>query len=386
MGLKILVACDKYKGSLSALEVCSIVADTIREIDKDIEVVVAPMADGGEGTVSTLVESQDGKFINLEVRGPLGDPVKARFGIIKGNVGIIEMAAASGLWLVLEGRGNPMEATTYGTGQLIGEALDLGCKKIIVGIGGSATTDAGMGMAQALGVRFYAENGDELGLGGKQMQKVERIDISGTHPGVGKAEIDVACDVDNPLYGRRGAAYVYSPQKGAGKKMVEELDRGLRNIARVIEKDLGKDIRDMKGAGAAGGLGGGLAAFLGAKLRPGVDIVMESISLENKMKGSDLVISGEGAMDEQTYYGKSAYGVARLAYKYSIPVITINGSVFGDRRDIKEEYSRLFSGNFSIINKPMELDEAIRDTKKLLKNATRELIIFYLNIFKKMRK
>ncbi|MFO7929397.1 MAG: glycerate kinase, partial [Candidatus Humimicrobiaceae bacterium] len=304
MGLKILVACDKYKGSLSALEVCSSIADTIREIDKEIEVVVAPMADGGEGTVSTLVESQDGRLINLEAKGPLGDPVKSRFGIIKGDIGIIEMAAASGLWLVPKGRGNPMEATTYGTGQLIREALNLGCKKIIVGIGGSATTDAGMGMAQALGVRFYGKKGEELGLGGKEMQKVERIDMSGIHPGVGQAEIDVACDVDNPLYGRKGAAYVYSPQKGAGKKMVEELDRGLRNIARVIEKDLGKDIRDMKGAGAAGGLGGGLAAFLGAKLRPGVDIVMESISLESKIEDSDLVISGEGAMDEQTYYGK----------------------------------------------------------------------------------
>ncbi len=386
MGLKIVVACDKYKGSLSALEVCNTIAETIKEVDSRIDVVTVPVADGGEGTVNTLVESQNGKLVKVEVKGPLGEPVEASFGIIKGNIAVIEMAAASGVWLVPKDKRNPKETTTYGTGQLIEKALDMGCKKIIIGIGGSATTDAGMGMAQALGIKFYGKGNKELGLGGKQMKEVKKIDTKNIHPRVGEVEFDVACDVDNPLWGKRGAAYVYSPQKGADQKMVEELDRGLRNIAKVIKKDLGKDIGNIKGAGAAGGLGAGLAAFLEAELRPGVDIVIEAVSLEKKIKDCNLVISGEGSMDKQTYYGKSAYGVAKVASKYDIPVITINGSVFGQRTEIEKKYSKLFSGNFSIINRPMSLDEAIKNSRQLLKNASRELIIFYLNIIRKMRK
>ena len=379
---KILVASDKYKGSLSALEVCSIIENTIKNMDSNIEVIVSPMADGGEGTVETLVESQKGKYIKLKVTGPLGSPVDAKFGIIDGDIAVIEMASASGLWLVPEKKRNPMKATTYGTGQLIKKALDLGCRRVIVGIGGSATTDGGMGMAQALGVKFYDEDNKLLKFGGEQLLRLKKIDISGIQPLAKSARFEVACDVANPLTGSNGAAYIYSPQKGADENMVKELDRGLANFARVVKRDLGKNIKDLKGAGAAGGLGGGLAAFLDAELRPGTDIIIEATNLERKMKGADLVITGEGAMDKQTFYGKSTYGVAMLAKKNNVPVITINGSVFVSRGDIDRKISNLFSGNFSIINKPMNLREAIKNSRKLLENITRELINFYLNIRK----
>jgi glycerate kinase len=380
--MKILVASDKYKGSLSALDVCNIIKKAILSVRPDVEVVASPMADGGEGTVDTLVESLGGKFIDMQVAGPLGESVRARFGIIRGNTAVIEMASASGLVLVPPEKRNPMETTTYGTGQLIARALDLGCSKIIVGIGGSATNDGGMGMAQALGYRFLDENRCELGKGGKHLLRVAHIDAGEVHPKVDSIEIDVASDVDNPLTGKQGAAFVYSPQKGATTEMVRQLDRGLSNFAGVIKKDLGKDIKKLKGAGAAGGLGAGLAAFAGAKLRPGVEIVIEATGLEDKIKGSDLVITGEGAMDIQTFYGKSAFGVARLAAVYGIPVITINGSVLAARGDADRKNSQLFAGNFSIINKPMKVEEAISSAAVLLERQAFELMNFYFKIRK----
>ncbi len=377
--MRILIACDKYKGSLSALEVCSIIEEALKSIDTGIEVINSPMADGGEGTVKTLVESRNGQYVTTGVKGPLGEDIEATFGIIGGDTAVIEMAAASGMWLLCRERLNPMETTTYGTGQMISEALDRGARRVIVGIGGSATTDGGMGMAQALGVKFFAKDGKELGFGGKQLAGVASIDTTGLHPGVQDTRFDVACDVDNPLTGKQGAAYVYSPQKGADQKMVEQLDFGLKNFAKVIKKTLGVHVDRMKGAGAAGGLGAGLAAFLGAKLRPGTDIIIEATGLEEKIQGCDLAITGEGAIDEQTFYGKSAYGVAGLGKKHSVPVISINGSVFLDREKIDKKYADLFSGNFSIINRPMDLDEALSDSRQLLRAMARELIIFYLN-------
>lgn len=382
MGIKILVASDKYKGSLSALEVCNTIKETIRKVNKDIDVIISPMADGGEGTVDTLVESQKGKYINLKVTGPLGEPVDAKFGIIDKKIAVIEMASASGLWLLPPGKRNPWITTTYGTGELIKKALELGCRKVIIGIGGSATNDGGMGMAQALGVKFYDENNHLLGFGGKELIKLKKIDINNIHPLVALTEFDVACDVDNPLTGRSGAANIYSPQKGADRKMAKELDRGLFNFAKIVKRDLGKDIIKLKGSGAAGGLGGGLYAFLNARLRPGTDIVIETTRLSEKMEGVDLVITGEGAMDEQTFYGKSAFGVAVLARKFNIPVISINGSVFIERDGLNSKFSELFKGNFSIINRPMNLEYAVKNSKELLSHITRELITFYLAIRK----
>ncbi len=378
--MKIVIASDKYKGSLSALQVCRIIEKTIKEISPNSEVITSPMADGGDGTVETLVESLNGKLIELDVKGPLGEPVRARFGIIGNGTAIIEMASASGFALVPAGKQNPMETTTYGTGELIAKAIDMGSKKIIVGIGGSATNDGGMGMAQALGYRLLDSNGDLLGFGGKELARLASIDDSGINSKLLATTVEVASDVDNPLYGKRGAAHVYGPQKGAGPEMVEALDEGLKNYAQIVSRDLKKDIAGLPGAGAAGGLGAGLAAFAGGVLKPGTDIVIETTGLEDKIKDADLIITGEGAMDEQTFYGKSAYGVAKLASNYGIPVITINGSVLSDRASIDEKNSSLFSGNFSIINRPMKLEEAIRDAEKLLSGAAAEIISFYMRI------
>ncbi|MCE5329683.1 glycerate kinase [bacterium] len=381
--MKIVIACDKYKGSLSATDVCGIIAKTIKNIDNSIKVVINPMADGGEGTVETLVESTKGKYIEVPVMGPLGEEVKAKFGIIENNIAIIEMSAASGLWLVPYDRRNPMKTTTYGTGQMIKKALDLGCKKIIVGIGGSATNDGGMGMAQALGIKFYDADDKLLGLGGSQLLKVSKVDANNLDPRVANLICECACDVENPLTGKNGAAYVYAAQKGADSQMIRQLNRGLINFAKVIKNDLGKNIRDLKGAGAAGGLGGGMVAFLNAKLRIGVNIIIDVTNLEEKIKDSDLIISGEGAFDKQTFFGKSAYGVAYLARKYNIPVITINGSVLIDRNQVNRSESELFCGNFSILNKPMELSDAVENAPLLLESLTSEIINFFLKIKRK---
>jgi len=379
--MKIIIACDKYKNSLSANMVCDVIANAIKDIDNTIEVVVNPMADGGEGTVETLVESCNGKYVTTKVLDPLGQEVTARFGIIYDDIAVIEMSAASGLWLVPYEKRNPMKTTTYGTGQLIKKAIEMKCKKIIMGLGGSSTNDGGMGMAQALGVKFYDKFGNLLGLGdGSKLLNISKIDMSGLDPDVLKAEYECACDVENPLTGKNGAAYVYAAQKGADYNMIKELNRGLINFAKVVKNDLGKNIRDLKGAGASGGLGGGMVAFLNAKLRIGVNIIIDVTKLDEKIKNADLVISGEGAFDRQTFFGKSAFGVANLAKKYNIPVITINGSVLVSRDSVKRDESELFSGNFSILNKPMELSEAIENASNLLKNATKEIINFYLKI------
>ena len=236
--MKIVIASDKYKGSLSALEVCRIIGRAVKKLEPRAEVIMSPMADGGEGTVDTLVESLGGKFVELEVKGPLGEPVPARFGMIGRSTAIIEMASASGLVLIPPARRNPMETTTYGTGELIAKALDMGSKKVIVGIGGSATNDGGMGMAQALGYRLLDSNGDPIGFGGKELSRLARIDSSGVDGKLLSAEVEIASDVDNPLYGKKGAAYVYAPQKGADPEMVEILDRGLKNYAEVVARDL----------------------------------------------------------------------------------------------------------------------------------------------------
>lgn len=382
---KIVVACDKYKGNMSAVEVCNIIRDAVLDVQQDINIVVSPMADGGEGTVDTLVESLDGRYIDMRVTGPLGTELDARFGIIKENTAVIEMSAASGLWLVPENRRNPLETTSYGTGQMIRKALEMGCKKIIVGIGGSATNDAGMGMASALGVKFYDWNGRLLDPVGRELINLARIDVSDIYGPVKGSEIYVACDVDNPLYGKNGAAFVYAPQKGADSEAIEILDKGLINFAGAVKKDLGKDISHLKGAGAAGGLGAGLVAFLDAELRPGTEIIIEATSLVKKIRDADLVITGEGAMDNQTYYGKSAYGVAKAAMESGVPVITINGSVDISYNDIEKEKLKLFSGNFDTLSRIMSLEEAINNGRRDLYLAAREIFKFYFSILQRKK-
>ncbi|MBM3706148.1 MAG: glycerate kinase [Actinobacteria bacterium] len=378
---KIVIACDKYKGNLTALQVCSIIQMAAADVGRQVETVINPMADGGEGTVDTLVESYGGNYVETEVRNPIGEIIKARFGLIEnGKTAIIEMSSASGLALIPQEKRNPLHTTTFGTGQLIKKALDSGCRKIIIGIGGSATNDGGVGAAQALGINFMDINKIPVGSGGKELIKINGIDISGAHPAIRNSEIMVACDVDNPLLGKKGAAYVYGPQKGADRETVRILDRGLAHFAGIVKKELGIDVRRIKGAGAAGGLGAGLVAFLNAKLLPGTDLIISATGLEEKIKNADLVITGEGSMDNQTFYGKSSYGVAVLAKKYGVPVITINGSVNIDYDKIEKDKQDLFCGNFDTVNREMTLDQAIDKSREMLYFTARQLVSFYSSV------
>ncbi len=322
--MKIVIAPDSFKGSLTAIEVSDAIDAGIKSAVSTASTVKVPMADGGEGTVECLVNATGGKILKEKVVGPLGDEVEASYGILgDGTTGVIEMAAASGLPLVPEEKRNPMITTTYGTGQLIKAALDHGCRKIIIGIGGSATNDGGAGMAQALGVKFTDDKGEEIGFGGAELKRIAKIDTTNLDKRIYTTEILVASDVKNPLCGPNGASAVYGPQKGATPQMVKELDEALAHFAEIIKRDLGKDVKDIPGAGAAGGLGAGLIAFLNAKLRPGIELVMESVGFEDIVKDASLVITGEGKIDRQTIYGKVPVGVAKISKKYDVPVLAV---------------------------------------------------------------
>ena len=328
--MKIIIAPDSFKESVSAIRCAQAIKAGFVSIFPQAECVCLPIADGGEGTVEAMVEATDGKMVMLPVMGPMGDFVGAFYGLSgDGQTAFIEMAAASGLMLVPAGERNPLRATSYGTGELIRHALDAGVRHIILGIGGSATVDGGMGMAQALGARFLDERGESVGLGGGALQRLVKIDLSDLDPRLHDCRIEVACDVDNPLLGERGAAAVFGPQKGACIEMVAVLERGLQNYARVMLAATGQDVAAMVGGGAAGGMGAGARVFLNATLKSGIDIVLEAVHLEEALRDADLVITGEGRMDSQTVGGKAPIGVARIAKKYDIPVIGIAG-VLGD--------------------------------------------------------
>ncbi|MFO7869823.1 MAG: glycerate kinase [Kiritimatiellia bacterium] len=325
---KIAIAPDSFKGTLSAVEAAECIERGLKKVLSGISVRKIPMADGGEGTVSAVVRATGGRTVKRTVRDPLGRRVKAAFGITgDGKTAVIEMAAASGMGLLKPRDLNPMKTSTYGTGELMREALEMGVERMLVGIGGSATNDGGTGMAAALGARFLGAGGRRLDPCGRALGSLKAIDISGLDPRIGDVRIEVACDVDNPLTGPRGAARVYSPQKGATPAMVKRLDANLRVLARVIKKDLGIDIEKVPGAGAAGGLGAGLMAFAGGDLRPGVDIVMDIVRLKQRIRGCDLVITGEGRTDAQTVYGKTPAGVAKTAAAAGVPVIAFSGSL-----------------------------------------------------------
>ncbi len=376
--MKILVAPDSFKGSLTAMEAAENIKKGIYNYDPKIDIDLLPMADGGEGTVQSLVDATNGKIIEKEVTGPLGKKVKAFYGLLgDGKTAVIEMAAASGLPLVPEGEKNPLKTTTYGTGELIAAALDAGIQKIIIGIGGSATNDAGVGMAQALGAEILDKNGEQIDFGGGSLNQIEQIRIDNLDSRLESVEILVACDVDNPLYGEDGAAYVYAPQKGADQEMVEILDQNLRHFNDIVIKELNKDINQISGAGAAGGLGAGLVAFLGAELKAGVDIVLDIINFESRLKDIDLVITGEGMLDGQSIYGKTPVGVSRSAAKKDIPVIAIAGTL-GEGAEKVLDYG--MNSYFSIIDRPAELKEIIEESPELLAKLS-EQIIRTINIF-----
>jgi len=377
--MKIVIAPDSFKGNLSALEVANLIEKGIRRVYPKAKIVKVPMADGGEGTVQSLVDATKGRIIKREVTGPLGKKIKASYGILgdnlptgrQGKTAVIEMASASGLPLVPKKRRNPLLTTTYGTGELIKGALDRGCRRIIVGIGGSATVDGGAGMAQALGVRLLDKKGRGIGFGGGALGNLERIDISKMDERIKKTEVLVASDVDNPLTGPKGAARVYAPQKGATPSMVKKLEKNLQRYASIIKRDLKKDIKNIPGTGAAGGLGGGLIAFLDAKIRLGVNIVIETVGLERHLKDADLVITGEGKMDSQTIYGKTPIGVAKLAKKYNIPVVAIVGEI---GEGIEVVYKHGIDGIMTTIPYPMTRTQAMKESSRLIPDASEQLM------------
>jgi len=363
------VAPDSFKGCLTALEVCDALACGVLRACPDATVVTVPMADGGEGTVQALVDATGGEVLSQSVEGPLGEEVQALFGVMgDDSTGVIEMAAASGLPLVPEDRRNPLLTSTYGTGQLLRAAIRRRCRRLIVGIGGSATTDGGAGMAQALGVAFLDASGEPIHrVAGGDLSRIAHVDTSGIDGRLKDVEVRVACDVDNPLYGPTGAAFIYGPQKGATAEMVSELDRGLRHYAGVLQADLGADVAAVPGAGAAGGLGAGLLAFCNASLQRGVDIVLEAVGLAGHIAGADLVITGEGSIDGQTAFGKTPSGVARVAAAAGVPVVAVAGQVGADARSL---HSHGFTALHAIATGPVSLQEAMEPAR------AREMLLF----------
>jgi len=324
--VKVVVAMNSFKGSLTAVEATAAVARGLRRVWPAAHILQVPLADGGEGAVAALVAATGGRTHELEVTGPLGEPVWARYGILgDGRTAVIEMAAAAGLPLVPPGRLDPGGATTFGVGQLVAAALEQGCIHIVMGIGGSATVDGGAGLAQALGAGLLDAAGRPIPRGGLGLEQLEHIDVHPLRNLLAGVALTVACDVDNPLCGPHGAAVVYGPQKGATPELVTRLDAALRRYAAILRRELGVDVLDLPGAGAAGGLGGGLVALAGARLRPGGDLVMEATGLLAKLAGSHLVITGEGRLDGQTRYGKVPAGVAKLAR--GVPVIALVGGL-----------------------------------------------------------
>jgi glycerate kinase len=329
------------------------------------------MADGGEGTVDALVAATGGRIVSVRVTGPLGEPVDSFFGILgDGETAVIEMAAAAGLHLVPPEKRNPMVTTTYGVGELMRAALDAGCRRLIIGIGGSATNDGGAGMAQALGVRLLDEQGNEIGFGGGALERLARLDLSDFDRRVWDAEILVACDVTNPLTGPNGASAVYGPQKGATPEMVRQLDANLRHYAAVLQRDLGVEVETVAGAGAAGGLGAGLLAFCRAQLRRGVELVIHAVRLPERVQKADLVITGEGCLDFQTGFGKVPHGVAQVAKRYGKSVIALVGQL-GEGAERCRQWG--IDACFPILSKPMSEQEAMANAIPLLRRAAEEL-------------
>lgn len=370
-GIKIVIAPNAFKGSLSSWDVSCAIDEGLREGLESVETVKIPLADGGDGTVDALVRAAGGKFINKEVTGPLGEPVKAGFGILgDGETAVVEMALASGLALVPADERDALLASSYGTGELIRQALDEGCMKLVIGIGGSATNDGGAGMAEALGVRFLDENGSEIGRGGAALAGLRRIDVSGLDRRVNDAEIIVASDVTNPMCGPAGASYVYGPQKGAGEDMVEQLDKALLNYSRVIEKDIGIKINDIPGAGAAGGMGAGLMAFLEAEMRSGIELVMDIAGFERAVEGAFLVITGEGKIDAQTGYGKAPGVVAERCLKKNIPVIGVCGMLDDGTEEL---YKKGFASFLPVTRGPCSLEYAMENAYSLVADAGKRL-------------
>lgn len=369
--MKIVIAPDSYKESLSALDVACAIEAGFREIYPDADYVKIPVADGGEGTVEAMVAATEGRVIPVKVTGPLGEPVAGFYGVSGDEqCAFIEMAAASGLELLSPAQRNPLKTTSWGTGELIRHALDLGAKRIIIGLGGSATNDGGAGMVQALGAKLLTKDHQQIGQGGAELAALMRIDISELDSRLANCQIDVACDVTNPLTGEEGASAVFGPQKGATPQMVANLDHALAHYAACIKQDLGIDVLSLEGGGAAGGMGAALFAFCGAKLRPGIDIVTEALHLDALVADANLVITGEGRMDSQTIHGKVPVGVARVAKRYHIPVIGIAGSLTAD---VGVVHQHGIDAVFSVLYRICSLDDALTHAGENVRMAARNI-------------
>lgn len=371
--MNILIAIDSFKGSLSSKALSNAIEEGILEVLPDTTIQKVPIADGGEGTFETLVEGLKGKTITCDVHGPLMEKRKARYGLLDDGTAIIEMAESSGLPLVSEDKKNPLYTTTYGVGDMIKDAIDKGARKFIIGIGGSATNDAGIGMLASLGYLFKDKYDKPLDPIGKHLIDIVSVDANNRLKDLENCEFLIACDVDNPFYGKNGAAYIYGPQKGAKKEDVKALDQGLKHFSDVIKKHTNIDISHVNGSGAAGGLGGGFMAFLNGQLKPGIDIVFEKVNLEAAIKNADIIITGEGKIDYQTVMSKAPIGVAKLAKKHSKIAIALAGTV---TKDAAVAHKQGLTSMFSIINEPLSLKEAMDETRSydLVKQQTKEIM------------
>ena len=370
--MRIVVAPDSYKGCLSAVAVAKAMTRGIHQVFPQAEVFQVPIADGGEGTVDALITATQGEVRQNLVTGPLGSPHLAHWGILgDGRTAVIEMASASGLPLIKPDERDPRITTTYGTGELIRAALDAGLRRLILGIGGSATNDGGAGMARALGVRFISTAGTDLDLhGGAALRHIGEIDVSGLDPRLMECEIIVACDVDNPLCGERGASAVFGPQKGATPEVVAELDAALQHYAEHARAATGRDIASEPGAGAAGGLGAGMLFFTPATLRPGVDIVLDAVNFDSLVARADFVITGEGRTDFQTAYGKAPVGVARVAKRRDLPVFCLSGSLGPGADDV---LAHGIDATLSICDRPLALETCMSEGEELIVAAAARL-------------
>ena len=369
--MKIVIIPDSFKGSASSMEVCNCIEKGVLKVFKNAEIKKIPVADGGEGTVDSILYAAGGNIKKIKARNPEGKIIEAKYGIINKDKAVIEMAEASGITLVDDKNRNPLKYSTYGTGELIKDALNNNIKEILIGIGGSATNDCGIGMANALGYRFLDKDNNELEAIAENMIKVKYIDDSNVNKRIFDIKISAACDVKNPLYGENGATAVYGKQKGVTEESFDILDNGLKNIARVVKEKFNKEIDYIEGAGAAGGLGGGLLAFCNAELKSGIDAVLDIIDFEEHIKGASLIITGEGAIDGQTKKGKVPVGVAKRAN--NIPVIAI----VGDIRDGAEAvYDLGITSIMPALKRAIPLDEAIKNSKILIEDAAERALRF----------
>jgi glycerate kinase len=372
--MKIVVAPASFKGSLSSTDAAKCIAEAVRKISRESTVVEFPLSDGGEGFVDVLVTGSGGEFREADVDGPLPEQsVHARWGILgDGTTGVIEMAAAAGLSLVPQERRNPKVTTTFGVGQLIRKALGSDLKRIVLGLGGSATNDGGAGMAQALGARLLRKDGSDIARGGAALIHLHQIDITWLDRRIRRTEFRVASDVTNPLCGRDGASEVYGPQKGASPSDVQLLDQALLNYATLLKRDVGADVLTMPGAGAAGGMGAGCVAFLKAQIELGVEFVLRELNFDDKAKGASLIITGEGRIDAQTTFGKAIAGVARRAKSLKIPAVAIGGSLDGDPKTLQNALG--LRNLYALVSPEISRETAMKRVRELLSKKTREII------------